>query len=88
MTEPGRGQDWLSATLRDLRKAAGLSGMEAARRLDTSQRRISNIETGRLRPARGRGPGARDTLQSKPAIRRELLEVVRACVLIRPELEW
>ena len=50
MSEPERGQDWLSATLRDLRKAAGLSGMEAGRRLGTSQRRISNIETGRFVP--------------------------------------
>jgi transcriptional regulator with XRE-family HTH domain len=44
------GQDWLSTTLLDLRKATGLSGREVARRLNTSQRRISNIETGRFVP--------------------------------------
>jgi hypothetical protein len=40
MPAPEGGQDWLSSTLRDLRKAAGLSGTEVARRLETSQRRI------------------------------------------------
>ena len=46
---PG-GQDWLSSTLHDLRTATGLSGREVASRLGTSQRRISNIETGRFVP--------------------------------------
>jgi transcriptional regulator with XRE-family HTH domain len=46
---PG-GQDWLSSTLRDLRKRADLSGREVAGHLGTSQRRISNIETGRFIP--------------------------------------
>ena len=78
MTEPGRGQDWLSATLRDLRKAAGLSGMEAARRLDTSQRRISNIETGRFVPREDEARALATLYKASPAIRRELLEAVRA----------
>jgi transcriptional regulator with XRE-family HTH domain len=78
MTEQGRGQDWLSATLRDLRKAAGLSGMEAARRLDTSQRRMSNIETGRFVPREDEARALATLYKASPAIRRELLEVVRA----------
>ena len=88
MTEPGRGQDWLSATLRDLRKAAGLSGMEAARRLDTSQRRISNIETGRFVPREDEARALATLYKASPAIRRELLEVVRALRADPPELEW
>jgi transcriptional regulator with XRE-family HTH domain len=44
------GQDWLSSTLRGLRERSGLSGREVATRLGTSQRRISNIETGRFVP--------------------------------------
>lgn len=78
MTEPGRGQDWLSATLRDLRKAAGLSGMEAALRLDTSQRRISNIETGRFVPREDEARALATLYKASPAIRRDLLEAVRA----------
>jgi transcriptional regulator with XRE-family HTH domain len=50
VTEPERGHDWLSATLRSLRKAAGLSEMAVSRHLGTSQRRISHIETGRFVP--------------------------------------
>jgi transcriptional regulator with XRE-family HTH domain len=78
MTEPGRGQDWLSGTLRDLRKAAGLSGMEAARRLGTSQRRISNIETGRFVPHEDEARALAALYKASPAIRRQLVQAVRA----------
>ncbi|MGH3287115.1 MAG: helix-turn-helix domain-containing protein [Streptosporangiaceae bacterium] len=77
MAEPQRGQDWLSATLRDLRQAAGLSGMEAARRLGTSQRRISNIETGRFVPRDDEIQAFADHYRASRATRRQLLEVVR-----------
>lgn len=77
-TEPERGQDWLSATLRGLRKAAGLSGMEAARRLGTSQRRISNIETGRFVPREDEIRALATLYKATPAIRRQLVDSIRA----------
>ncbi|MGH3326237.1 MAG: helix-turn-helix domain-containing protein, partial [Streptomycetales bacterium] len=40
----------LADTLRRLRRAAGLSGVQAAARVGASQSRISKIETGRLLP--------------------------------------
>jgi transcriptional regulator with XRE-family HTH domain len=75
-TEPERGKDWLSGTLRDLRKAAGLSGMEAARRLGTSQRRISNIETGRFVPREDEVRALATLYKASPALRRQLLRAV------------
>ena len=72
---PG-GQDWLSSTLRDLRKRADLSGREVASRLGTSQRRISNIETGRFVP---RSDEVRElaALYRAPApLRRQLVQAV------------
>jgi transcriptional regulator with XRE-family HTH domain len=68
---PG-GQDWLSSTLRDLRKRADLSGREVASRLGTSQRRISNIETGRFIP--------------RPDEVRELVALYRAPAPMRRQL--
>jgi transcriptional regulator with XRE-family HTH domain len=50
VAEGGQGKDWLSITLRDLRRHAGLSGAEVARRLGTSQRRISDLERGKYVP--------------------------------------
>lgn len=76
MTEPERGQDWLSATLRDLRKAAGLSGTEAARRLGTSQRRISNIETGRFVPREPEIRALAKLYGASPGTRSQLLRSV------------
>ena len=76
MTDSGRGQDWLSATLRDLRKAAGLSGMEAARRLGTSQRRISNIETGRFVPREDEIRALAKLYRASADTRRQLLRAV------------
>lgn len=77
-TEPERGQDWLSVTLRDLRKAVGLSGMEAARRLGTSQRRISNIETGRFVPREDEIRALATLYKASPAVRRQLVDAIRA----------
>jgi transcriptional regulator with XRE-family HTH domain len=76
MTEPERGQDWLSATLRDLRTAAGLSSREAARRLGTSQRRISNLETGRFVPREDEARALARLYRATPDVRRQLLQVV------------
>jgi transcriptional regulator with XRE-family HTH domain len=71
------GPDWLSATLGDLRRAAGLSGMEVARRLGTSQRRISNIETGRFVPRQDEIATLAKLYGAPADIRRQLLGVVR-----------
>lgn len=76
MTESERGQDWLSVTLRDLRKAAGLSGVEAARRLGTSQRRISNIETGRFVPREDEIRALAALYRASADTRRQLLRAV------------
>ena len=76
MTRPEGGQDWLSATLRDLRNAAGLSGMEAARRLGTSQRRISNIETGRFVPREDEIRALAKLYRTDADTRRRLLQAV------------
>lgn len=78
MTGSERGQDWLSATLRDLRKAVGLSGTEAARRLGTSQRRISNIETGRFVPREDELRALATLYKASPPVRRQLVQAIRA----------
>ncbi len=76
MTEPERGQDWLSATLRNLRQAAGLSGTEVARRLGTSQRRVSNIETGRFVPRDDEIRELAKLYRASSTVRRQLLQAV------------
>lgn len=50
MSRPARRSDELSTTLRQLRSAADLSGMEAARRAGYSQPKISRFETARQVP--------------------------------------
>ncbi|MGH3602783.1 MAG: helix-turn-helix domain-containing protein [Pseudonocardiaceae bacterium] len=50
MSSPALQADWLSMTLRQLRKRAGLSGTEAARRVGLSQATVSRFETGRRVP--------------------------------------
>ena len=69
--------DWLSATLRDLRKKAGLSGMEAARRAGKSQRWVSDIERGKLVPRETDLQALADAYGVKPAVRRQLLRAAR-----------
>jgi transcriptional regulator with XRE-family HTH domain len=76
MAGPARGQDWLSATLADLRKGAGLSGAQAARHLGTSQRRISHIETGRFVPREAEARELAALYRAPPAVRRQLLAAV------------
>lgn len=76
MAEAGSGTDWLSATLRDLRNAAALSGTEVARRLGTSQRRISNIETGRFVPREDEIQDLAALYGASSATRRQLVRVV------------
>lgn len=71
------GRDWLSTTLRELRKRTGLSGTEAARRIGTSQRRISDLERGRYTPREDEINTLADLYGTKPAVRRQMLRSVR-----------
>jgi transcriptional regulator with XRE-family HTH domain len=52
MTAPNdpSGADDLATTLREFRRRAGLGGVEAARRAEVSQSKISKLENGQLRP--------------------------------------
>lgn len=77
MTEPARGQDWLSVTLRKLRKAAGLSAAAAAQQIGTSSRRISNIETGRFVPREDEVQALADLYHANTAARHQLVQTVR-----------
>lgn len=70
-------QDWLSATLRDLRKNAGLSGMEAARRVGKSQRWVSDIERGKLVPRETDLQVLVDVYHVRPSMRRQVLQAAR-----------
>jgi len=69
--------DWLSATLRDLRNKAGLSGMEAARRAGKSQRWISDIERGKLVPRESDLVALLEVYGAKATVRRQLLQAAR-----------
>jgi transcriptional regulator with XRE-family HTH domain len=71
-----RGRDWLSTTLRDLRRRAGLSGMDAAGQAGLSQPRISRIETGRFVPTEAEIRSLCRLYQAPADVRRELLQVV------------
>jgi transcriptional regulator with XRE-family HTH domain len=71
------GRDWLSTTLGELRKQAGLTGTAAARRLGTSQRRISDLERGRYTPREDEIIALADLYRAKPAVRRRMLRSVR-----------
>jgi transcriptional regulator with XRE-family HTH domain len=71
------GQDWLSATLRDLRKKAGLSGMEAARLAGKSQRWISDVERGKLVPRETDLLALAGAYHAKAALRRQLAAAAR-----------
>lgn len=63
-------------TLHDLRQATGLSGREVASRLGTSQRRISNIETGRFVPRPDEVHELAALYRAPAPVRRQLLAAV------------
>ncbi|MGH3829558.1 MAG: helix-turn-helix domain-containing protein [Pseudonocardiaceae bacterium] len=72
-----RGRDELSGALRELRKAAGLSGVEAGRRIGQTQASISRFENGRFVPT----PETVDALcrvyGSSAAVRQRLVRISR-----------
>jgi len=70
------GQDWISSTLRSLRKSAGLTAAAVAQHLGTSTRRISNIETGRFVPRDDEIQVLAELYQASPAIRRQLRQAI------------
>ncbi|MFJ4190421.1 helix-turn-helix domain-containing protein [Kitasatospora sp. NPDC089509] len=49
--ELGQSHSDLAAILQELRKRAGLSGVQLARRVNMSQSKISKIETGKVTPS-------------------------------------
>lgn len=67
----------LSDTLRQLRRAAGLSGAEAARRAGLSQSKVSRAETGSFLPAEDDVIALCRAYGAAPRIRRELIELTR-----------
>lgn len=77
MTDAGQGGDWLSSTLRELRGRARLSGTEVARRIGTSQRRISDLERGKYVPRDDEINRLADLYGAKATVRRQMLRTVR-----------
>lgn len=75
MSAPRR--DDLSATLRALRKDAGLSGPQVARASALSQAKVSRIETGRHMPTEAEIHTLCDLYQAPAPTRRNLVQVAR-----------
>ena len=67
----------LSATLRQLRVQAGLSGAEAARQAGLSQSKVSRAETGSFLPTENDVTALCRVYQASPETRRELLDMTR-----------
>lgn len=74
MTEP---TNQLSATLRQLRLDAGLSGVEAARRAGLSQPKISRTETGRFMPTPDQVAALCRVYKAPTEVRRNLVGMAR-----------
>jgi transcriptional regulator with XRE-family HTH domain len=73
-----RGGDWLSRTLRDLRKDAGLSQTAAVEAAGLQhQVRLSRIETGRFVPSEDEVRRLCDAYHAPARVRRELLRAAR-----------
>lgn len=67
----------LSATLRRLRKEAGLSGTEAAHRAGLSQSKISRVETGAFMPTEDQVRALCRVYDAPADVRRELIQLIR-----------
>lgn len=67
----------LSATLRQLRRQAGLSGADAARRSGLSQSKVSRAETGKFLPTEDDVKSLCRVYRASPETRRELLDMTR-----------
>jgi transcriptional regulator with XRE-family HTH domain len=69
--------DELSSILRQLRRDAGLSGMEAAKRAGFSQPKISRFETGRQVPTTDEVRTLCTVYRARPDSRRDLLRLAK-----------
>lgn|SRR5487761_551965 len=67
----------LAAALRDLRQAAGLTGVQAAERLGMSQPKISKLENGRLLPSVQDTRTLLSLYRAQAAEREELLDIAQ-----------
>ena len=76
VTNPAR-LNPLSATLRQLRREANLSGVEAARRARLSQAAISRFENGKRVPADADLRALCEVYRAPAATRRQLLSIAR-----------
>jgi transcriptional regulator with XRE-family HTH domain len=81
MADGPAGRDWLSRTLRELRVAAKMSGVQAAAAAGLSQSRLSRIESGVFAPAADEITRLCALYRAPAATRRRLLAARRA---IRP----
>jgi transcriptional regulator with XRE-family HTH domain len=70
-------ENWLSTTLRELRRDTGLSGTEVARRVGTSQRRISDLERGKYTPREDEINMLAELYEARVTTRRQMIRVVR-----------
>jgi transcriptional regulator with XRE-family HTH domain len=77
VAERGEARDWLSRTLRELRRDAGLSGVKAAAAAGISQSRISRIEGGRFVPTEEEIWALCRLYRAPTATRRQLVQAVR-----------
>ncbi|MDX3386493.1 helix-turn-helix transcriptional regulator [Streptomyces niveiscabiei] len=79
------GQSWqdLGTTLRDLRKAAGLSGDRLAARCNMSQSKVSRIENGKARPSLLDIETLLAALDASPEVVEEVASLAR-----RANTEW
>jgi transcriptional regulator with XRE-family HTH domain len=70
-------QDHLSTELRRLRKAAGLSGTEAARLTGLSQSKVSRVETGAFMPTEDQVVALCHAYRASASVRRALVTITR-----------
>lgn len=70
-------QDHLSTELRRLRRAAGLSGTEAASLTGLSQSKVSRVETGAFMPTEEQVVALCRVYRAPAAVRRELVAITR-----------
>ncbi|WP_181771667.1 helix-turn-helix domain-containing protein [Amycolatopsis pittospori] len=70
-------QDHLSTELRRLRKAAGLSGTEAARLTGLSQSKVSRVETGAFMPTEDQVVTLCRAYRAPASVRRTLVAITR-----------
>ncbi|MFD7899228.1 helix-turn-helix domain-containing protein [Streptomyces sp. NPDC059743] len=73
----GRTRQDLAATLKDLRKRAGLSGDRLAARCNMSQSKVSRIENGKTRPSLVDVEQILRAADASPALVAEVLELAR-----------